>query len=241
MITVVILAYNEEKCLEQTAAAIIGAAAGAGQIPLDIIIINDGSRDRTAQIIRDLEKRFAFVRSIHHKENKGPGVGVKEAICTALYPKFIVTPGDNDLSPELLTSLFTNKDKADLVMAYYLNMGDRGWCRSRLSEFYTFIYRAAFNIPIHYINSPCLYPTDELRRISIRSDRFGYSAEMTVKLLRKGRTFYQVGGRRYIDSTPSRAISWKNFKEVADVFYNLVWEVHWTGRRQFNRRPVEIK
>ena len=240
MITVVILALNEEECLKETTATMISAAAAAGNIPLDIIIINDGSTDRTPQIIRTLENQYSFVRSIHHAQNKGPGVGVKEAILIARYPKFIVTPGDNDLSKDLLAQLFSNKDKADLVLAYYLNMGDRGWFRTCLSNLYTWIYRAAFQISIYYINSPCLYPTEQLREIQIRSDRFGYSAEMTVKLLRRGCSFLQVGGERRIDDQNSNALSWKNLKEVASVFLNLIVEIKFFGRRQFNRKPVEV-
>ncbi len=240
MITVVVLAFNEEKFLSKTIDIMMEAAAAAGQVALDIIIVNDGSKDATPQIIRQLEAQHSFVRSIHHVKNIGPGAGVKEAIAMARYPQFIVTPGDNDLPKELVTQLFLNKDKADLVLAYYLNMNERGWFRSGLSRLYTFFYQWTFNVPIHYINSPCLYPTDKLRRLNVRSDLFGYSAEMTIKLLCSGCTFYQIAGYRQKELSPSRSISWNNLREVAATFLDLVSEVKISGRKHFKYKPVEI-
>ncbi len=240
MITVVVLAFNEEKLLRKTVNTMMEAAAQAGNVPLDIIIINDGSSDATPQIIRQMESEHSFIRSIHHAENKGPGVGVKKAIFMARYPKFIVTPGDNDLSKELMIQLFLNKDKADLVLAYYLNMKERGWFRSRLSGLYTFIYQRTFNIPIHYINSPGLYRTEQLRRLNFYSNRFGYQAEIAIKILCSGCSFYQIAGYRQNEQSPSRSMSWKNLGEVIDIFLNLVFEVKISGRKYFNRKPVEI-
>ncbi len=240
MITVVILAFNEEEHLEKTIETIRSASMPQQAIPLDIIIINDGSRDKTADIIMALQGRYPFIRSIHHQENKGPGYGVKEAIRIAQYPKFIVVPGDNDLSRELVTELFANRDKAQLVMAYYKNMHVRGWLRSSLSMLYTWIYRLTFNIPIHYINSPCLYPTDKLRLLTIRSDRFGYSAEMTVKILRQGTNFTQVGGQRQVHSVRSSSISWKNLSEVVEVYLKLILDVKILSRDVFNHKPQEV-
>jgi len=240
MITVAVLAFNEEKFLNKTIDTMMEAAAAAGKVPLDIIIVNDGSSDTTPQIIRQLEAQHPFIRSIHHAQNAGPGAGVKEAISIARYPRFIVSPGDNDLSKELVTQLFLNKDKADLVLAYYLNMKERGWFRSWLSGFYTYIYQRTFNVPVHYINSPCLYPTEKLRRLNIRSNRFGYSAEMTIKILCSGCSFHQIPGYRQKERSPSRSISWKNLREVAGIFFNLVFEVKISGRKYFNHKPVEI-
>jgi glycosyltransferase involved in cell wall biosynthesis len=241
MVTVCVLAFNEEALLGQTVTTIIEAAAEAGGIPLDIIIVNDGSTDRTPQIIRQLEAQYPFVRSIHHERNRGPGVGAKKAIELAKFPKFISVPGDNDLSKELLVQLFSNRDKAELILAYYLNMHERGWFRSSLSGIYTSIYRAVFGIPIQYINSPCLYPSEKLRQIEIRSDRFGYSAEMTVKMLRLGCSFVEVAGLRRKDDPGSSALSLQNLNEVSGVFLNLVAEVYLRRRRQFRHKPVQIK
>jgi len=240
MITVVILAFNEEKLLRKTADTMMQAASLAGQVPLDIIVINDGSTDRTPEIIRELEAEHPFIRSIQHAQNKGPGVGVKQAIAIAKYPRFIVTPGDNDLSLDVMTQLFLNRDKADLVLAYYTNMKERGWFRCGLSGLYTSIYQRTFNISLHYVNSPCLYLTEQLRCLDFRSNRLAYQAEFAVKILCSGGSFYQIAGLRQNEQSPSRALSLKNLREAIDVFLNLVYEVKITDRKKFNRKPVEI-
>jgi len=240
MITVAVLALNEEKFLSKTIDTMLEAAALAGNIPLEIIIVNDGSTDGTAEVIQRLQARHPFIRSIHHAQNQGLGVGARESIKLAKYPKIIFAPGDNDLPKELLTQLFLNINKADLILAYYMNMKQRGWFRNGLSRIYTFIYQRTFNVPIRYINSPCIYPTQGLRSINIRSNRFGFSAEMTIKMLCLGCTFYQVPGYRQLESSPSRSISLKNLNEVADVFLNLVYEIKISGRNIFNHHPVEI-
>ena len=139
-----------------------------------------------------------------------------------------------------MVQMFLNRDKAELVLGYYLNMNQRGWFRSCLSSLYTLIYRWTFNVPIHYVNSACLYPTEKLRLLNIHSNRFSYAAEMTIKMLCMGCSFYQVPGYRQEENSPSRSISWKTLREVVHIFLDLVFEVKISSRQYFKQKPLEI-
>ena len=55
MISVTIPCLNEEKNLERTVNTVFQAAEEAGNFSLDIIIVNDGSTDRTAEVIASLQ------------------------------------------------------------------------------------------------------------------------------------------------------------------------------------------
>ncbi len=240
MISVVVPAYNEEDLLRETVKNIVRSAEAAGALTIEIIIVNDGSRDRTGQIITELEKEFPCVRGIHHAENSGLGVCIKDALAQARYPKFMIVPGDNDMAPDLITSLFRNYDKADLILAYFINKEDRGRLRNVISALYGLVYMCVFNVFIQYINSPCIYPTDKIRGFRIRSKRFSIVAELTIKCLRSGCTFHEIPGYMQTGVEGSSSLGLKSFLDVVSTFFKLVREIKLSHNLEFNKKPIRI-
>lgn len=240
MVTVVVPVFNEERYVRETALTIAKAAEEAGNPPLDVIIVNDGSTDRTGEIIWELEQEFPFVRSIHHTENLGIGVSIRESIQIAKYPKFMFVPGDNDMPQHVIRDLFMLRDKADIIMIYILNKEIRGRTRTVISVLYGLIYMIVFNIFVQYIHGPCIYPTEKIRKLNLKSKRFSILSEMNVKLLCSGCTFYEIPGYIQTGAEGSTALSLKNLMEVIIAFFRLVWEVKFHNRLCFDKRPIRI-
>ncbi|MBT3382475.1 MAG: glycosyltransferase family 2 protein [Prolixibacteraceae bacterium] len=112
-VSVIICAYNEEKTVKDVITSISEL-----KIVDEIIVVNDGSTDRTQKIIEDLKKEIV-IRNIHLRKNKGKGyamaVGVEQALSD------IVLFVDADLSNlndehfcQLINPLFNNE--ADMVL-----------------------------------------------------------------------------------------------------------------------------
>ncbi|MFA5260104.1 MAG: glycosyltransferase family 2 protein, partial [Candidatus Omnitrophota bacterium] len=240
MISVVVPAYNEEELLRETVKNVVQSADAAGSVTIEIIIVNDGSRDRTGPIIAELEKAYPCVRGIHHAENSGLGVCIKDALAQAKYAKFMIVPGDNDMSPDLITNLFRNYDKADLILAYFINKEDRGRLRNVISTLYGLVYMCVFNVFIQYINSPCIYPTEKIRGFHIRSKRFSVVAELTIKCLRSGCTFHEISGYMQTGVEGSSSLGLKSFLDVVSTFLKLVKEIKLSHNLDFNKKPVRI-
>lgn len=241
MISIIIPALNEEKYLRNVIKNIVTAQKDVGTIPIDIIIVNDASTDKTPQIIRALEKRYPFVRSIHHTANQGMGTGFREAVQIAKYPKLMVVPGDNDTAQSLIKKMFLHRNDAEVLFSYYLNKEMRGRVRNILSTLYGLLYMTVFNVYIQYINCVAIYPTKKLQKLDIKSRRFSIIAEVNIKLLCSGCHYYEIAGDMQTGLDKSTSIKLKNIIEVIVTFIKLVYEIKLTNRYLFNRRPIRIK
>lgn len=234
MISVVVSAFNEEERLSLTVEKIIYSAKVVGGVPLDIIIVNDGSTDGTAEVIRGLESKYPFVRSIHYTENKGIGAGITDAINIAKYDKLCNFPGDNACSMNIMQQLFQNADKADFIISYIVNSEERGYIRHALSVLYSFIYLITFNLPIRYVNGSPLYSVSILKTLRLKSRRYSLLGEASVKCLRRGVTFMEIADYIAPGKKKTSALRWVNFKEVILNYFRLCYEI-------FVRYPSEYR
>ncbi len=239
-ITVMVPALDEAEHLEATVGNIVQAGQEVSGLSLEIIIVNDGSADRTGEIAEYLASRHPFVRVLHHARPVGLGASFKEVLATARGDKTIIIPGDNDMSYDLILSLFQNVDTADLVLCFYLNREIRGRLRNVVSTLFGLTYMAVFGVFIQYINSPCLYPTAMLRDLDLTAKKFSIVAEATIKLLKKGVTFYEIPGYMQTGLESSRSLSWSSLVEVVTTFLALLYEIKWAKRREFNAVPVRV-
>lgn len=88
-ISVVIPALNEEKAIVQTVCDCKTELEQWGKVPFEIIVINDGSKDRTAELAL-----HAGAKVINHPANGGYGRSLKDGINAALYDTIVMTDAD---------------------------------------------------------------------------------------------------------------------------------------------------
>jgi len=240
-LTLMIPAFNEGRGLEATLATLCQGLQKSGEISCEVIIIDDGSTDDTGSIADRLAQRYAFVKVVHHRVNCGLGASVREAVQKASGDKFLIVPGDNDMPLDTLTLLVRNRWSADLVMCFFLNQEERGRWRNILSTIFGQIYAAAFDLYVHYINGPCVYPTAHLKELDLLSNRFSIVAEINVKLLRKGLTYLEIPGYRQAGLERSSAVTLKSLRETISIFLRLLWQIHIRQREVFSKRPRRVK
>lgn len=233
-------ALNEELSIRDTIHRIVRSAERNDNFELDIIIVDDGSIDKTPDIINDLVKKFSFVRAIHHKKNMGMGRSLAEVIKIANYDNFLIIPGDNDISEVHISTLFKNMHKAEMVMTYFINKEKRGRFRNIISLLYGTIYMIFFNIHVQYISGPCIYPTKKVRGLKLISKRFSIVSEITTKLLLLGCTYHEIPAYMQKGEEGSTAISIKNLLDVCKTFTMLLIEIKITNRKLFCQNPSRI-
>ncbi len=87
----------------------------------EIIVIDDGSKDNTASIVRSLMKTDPSLHLIQHKKNKGYGAALISGFYGAHYPWIAFTDSDGQFDFSEITSFIQKqrKTKADLVIGYY--------------------------------------------------------------------------------------------------------------------------
>ena len=114
-------AYNEEANLANTVEKAIPILKSAAE-KYELLIINDGSKDKTGEVAEKLAKKYSFVRVIHHNPNRGYGAAIKSGLYASKYDWIVFTDSDGQFDFSEV-NLFIEKQRetvADLVIGYYL-------------------------------------------------------------------------------------------------------------------------
>ena len=114
-------AYNEEANLEKTVTNAIGILEKVAR-QWEILIINDGSKDKTAEIAERLTLSDKRIRVITHSPNRGYGAAFKSGLYNARFPWIAFTDTDGQFDFSEITNFFKKQKEteADLVIGYYL-------------------------------------------------------------------------------------------------------------------------
>jgi glycosyltransferase involved in cell wall biosynthesis len=117
-------AYNDSGTI---ASMVIGAVKAASAVTPDyeVIIVNDGSADATAQIADELARTYPQVRVIHHPKNRGYGGALQTGFRSATKEFIFYTDGDAQYDPAELAALWLHMTPdADLVNGYKISRSD---------------------------------------------------------------------------------------------------------------------
>ena len=109
-ISVVIPAYNEEKGLAEVVRG-VRARMEAARRQFEIIIVDDGSRDRTLEVARTLDAKV-----VAHGANRGYGAALKTGIRQAAGRHILICDADGTYPPESIPLLLESLDGADMVV-----------------------------------------------------------------------------------------------------------------------------
>jgi len=117
-------AYNDSGTI---ASLVITALQTARTLTPDheVIVVNDGSRDRTADILDELARIYPQVRVVHHETNRGYGGALRTGFATATRELVFYTDGDAQYDPAEMAALWQRfDDNVDLVNGYKISRSD---------------------------------------------------------------------------------------------------------------------
>lgn len=226
-ISVVIPCYNEARTIRAVVDRVRAAPVG----PKEIIIVDDGSRDGTRDLLRT-EIAPLVDRIVYHEENRGKGAALRTGFAAATGD--IVIPQDADLEydpadyPKLLQPILDGK--ADVVFGSRFQGGAPHrvlyfWHRVG-NQLLTLLSNMLTNLNLTDMES-CykVFRRDLLRRITLEENRFGIEPELTAKVARLKAAVYEVGisysGRTYAEG---KKIGWRDGGRAlwAILKYNLL-------------------
>jgi glycosyltransferase involved in cell wall biosynthesis len=119
-LTVVIPAYNEEQGISEIMRRVLGVRSELANIGIDkleLLIVDDGSKDQTASIAQKFSENDPLVRVITHKKNKGYGGALKTGFAQASGDLIGFLDADGTYPPEYYPALCKSiQDGADLVI-----------------------------------------------------------------------------------------------------------------------------
>ncbi len=122
-LSIVLPAYNEEENAASAVEKVYAVAQGLG-MDYEILLVNDGSADRTGEIGRELEQRIPNFRLVEHYPNRGYGGSLKAGFAAATKELIAFTPADNQFEFGEVPRLLERLDKADIVSGFRADRQD---------------------------------------------------------------------------------------------------------------------
>ena len=191
-ISIIIPALNEEKNIQATAEEVI-AAIGDGFSRYEILIFDDGSRDRTGAIADELASKNKNISVIHNVNTLGLGRNYKRGVELAKNDYVMMIPGDNQFLKESIKRLFLSLGAAEIIVPYTLNYWIRPFSRQIISWAFTSLVNLLFGLKLKYYNGIVIHKRRIIKYVPISSNGFAYQAEILVRLIKSGYSYKEVG------------------------------------------------
>jgi glycosyltransferase involved in cell wall biosynthesis len=201
-LSVFLPAYNEEKMLAETTHKIVEVLQKVVD-DYEIIIINDGSKDKTGQIADKLAFENKKIKVIHHSPNRGYGAAVKSGTYAARYPWVVLFDSDGQFDFREITKFFEKQKetKADIVWGYVLER-KVPFVRKMNTSLWRFLVSLVFGLNVRWIDCGFrLFRKEVADKIpKLESERGAFiSSEFLIKAKRSGFKITEVLVHHYPD------------------------------------------
>jgi glycosyltransferase involved in cell wall biosynthesis len=226
-LSVVIPVYNEERTLAEVVRRV-----RAVQHPKEIILVDDGSQDRSREILMRLQEedkrsadRLNEIKVFLQPQNQGKGAAIKTALGHVTGDVVIVQDADLEYDPRDYPNLLEPIQAGLADVVYGTRFYGGGAHRVLFFWHYmgnqalTFISNMLTNLNLSDMEVGYkVVRAEVLKGIELKSKRFGFEPEITMKLAKKHCRFYEVPisyhGRTYAEG---KKITWKD--GVAALYY----------------------
>jgi glycosyltransferase involved in cell wall biosynthesis len=193
-------AHNEEANLEALVEEALAALPALAE-RFEIIAIDDGSKDRTAEIAERLAAANPdVVRVVHHPTNLGYGAALRSGFGAARFGLVAFTDGDRQFHVadlERLTARLDAADHPDAVVGYRIRRADPA-IRTLYARLYRLANRIFFGLRVRDVDCACkVFRRDALAGVRVESGGAFFSAELLIKLGAAGRRIVEVGVDHY--------------------------------------------
>ena len=151
-LSIVVPCYNEEACLEQLHARLSAAAAAVAPGAYEIILVNDGSRDRTWPIMQALAAADPRLVAINLSRNHGHQLALTAGLDLCAGDRILIIDADLQDPPELLPEMMAEMDRQRADVVYAVRRARAGETAFKLGSaklFYRLLSRLAeIDIPV---------------------------------------------------------------------------------------------
>lgn len=216
-ISVIVTAMNEEGNLRPTVESVAGALRSRNW-DHEIIIVNDGSRDRTGAIADEMAAADPRIRVHHQPRNLGLDCAYLKGIELASKGHIGWVAGNNIIPQAALEAIFDRCGEADMILSYP-DIDPRRKRRRWVSKSFVILLNVLFGVRLRYYTGPCVYraePAKQLRPITHGSMMV---PELLLRLIKRGERFIEVE----IRPKPRTAGKTKTFR-ISNIVY-VGWSV----------------
>jgi glycosyltransferase involved in cell wall biosynthesis len=239
-LSVIIPVYNEEKTIGRVLDSLFHEVPNV----YEVIVIDDGSRDRSPEIILEYQRQHPQIRLITHPKNQGKTSALRTGFAASSGDIVLVQDADMEYDPVDIPPLIKPilEDKADVVY------GSRFMIRreSRIlyfrhfmaNQFLTFLSNLMTDLNLSDVETGYkAFRGEIIRNMIIESSGFGFEIEVTAKMAKLHCRVYEVPisyyGRTYEEG---KKIGVKD--GLFAIFYIIKYNIFVSKRRSFRKTPL---
>ena len=212
-LSIVMPVYNEQATLREAISRVL-----AVPVEIELICVDDGSRDGSREILEELRATHPQVRVLLQPRNMGKGAALRRGIQEATGDYILIQDADLEYDPADYPALLRPliEGKADVVY------GSRflGAAPHRVLYFWHYVANRILTLISNALTNMNMtdmetcykaFRREILQSIPIEEDRFGFEPEITVKIAKRRLRVYEVGisywGRTYEEG---KKIGWRD-------------------------------
>lgn len=179
-LTIVVPLYNEEENVERLYSSIVDAVDGEG-ISFEVVLVNDGSRDRTFDIAAGIADDDSRVRVVEFRKNYGQTAAMAAGIDVALGDIVVTMDGDLQNDPRDIPNFFTKMNEGyDIVVGWRFNRKDKLVSRKIPSKIANWLIGKVTGVPIK--DNGCslkAYRAEVIKKVPLYNEMHRFIPAMT--------------------------------------------------------------
>lgn len=230
-LSIIIPTYNEDRTIASVLKMVKDLDLKEFQLDKEIIVVDDGSTDRTPQILESQKDGIILLR---HPKNQGKGACIRKALEVAKGDIVIIQDADLEYDPsdypKLLKPILSKR--ADVVYGSRFVGSEphrvfffHHYLGNRLLTFLTNLFS---NLNLSDVETGYkVFRREALESIELSENDFGFEIEVTLKLAKKGYRFYEVGISYYgRDYEEGKKIDWRDGVKAIWLIFKYGMRIH---------------
>ncbi len=194
-LSLVFPAFNEAENLPSLLKSALETGAALEldlSLPFEIVIVDDGSEDHSAEVLRGWCAEDPRVRAVHHAENQGYGAALRTGLREARGELVFFSDADLQFDLAEIRRLLEHADDYDIVAGYRAPRRDP-WLRRVIASTWGGLVRVLFDLPVRDIDCAFkIFRRDVLDAIPIESIGAFVNTEILVRARAAGFQIHQV-------------------------------------------------
>jgi glycosyltransferase involved in cell wall biosynthesis len=186
-LSIIIPVFNEEATIEEIMRRVDKAVTPFCE--KEIIVVNDGSDDKTAELLKKIRKEIDFIL-IEHYRNQGKGKAIKSGLKRAKGELVFIQDADLEYDPRDYPILLRSWSRQNPVVYGQRQIGGKPWIwhyslwpSKPLTVFINLLSGSRLN---DAYTGYKLFPAALAKSLNLESSGFEFEAELTIKILKRG-------------------------------------------------------
>jgi len=187
-VSVILPAYNEEKALAKVVREVIKVMRGS-KFKFEVVITDDGSKDRTFEIAKNLAREFREVKAFTHGVNKGKVAAVKTCVSKASGEVIVIMDADYTYPARFIPEMLEKVSEGyDMVLGNRFGLDTSMSKTHRLgNDFFSAVISLVSGVEIRDVQTGFrAFRKEMFQEMELTAKRFEYETEQTIKAAKRG-------------------------------------------------------